>query len=72
MGGDSGIKTRLIRKQSKNPTVCLYCSNQIFPNESHYVEEGVNEHLHSLIARKFCSDCYSKYGEHKLLKGKDK
>jgi hypothetical protein len=65
---ENQIKTRLIRKQSKSPAVCTYCNSMISPDEIHYLEEGVKEHIHSLIARKFCSDCYAKYGERILLK----
>ena len=61
------IETRLIKRHSQFPTVCIYCSKQILPNSLHYVEEGVTGHIHSLIARKFCNACYSKYGEQLLL-----
>jgi len=39
--------------------------------ELYHLEKGVKEHLHSLLARKFCSDCYAKYGEITLLKGNE-
>jgi hypothetical protein len=61
------IETRLIKRHSQFPTVCIYCNKQILPNSLHYVEEGVTGHIHSLIARKFCNACYSKYGEQLLL-----
>ena len=61
------IETRLIKRHSQFPTVCIYCNQQILPNSLHYVEEGVTGHIHSLIARKFCNTCYSKYGEQVLL-----
>ncbi|MFW6122456.1 MAG: hypothetical protein ACOC80_16365 [Petrotogales bacterium] len=66
---ENQIKTRLIRKQSRLPTVCTYCDRKISPDEIYYLEKGVKEHIHSLIARKFCSDCYTKYGEKELLFG---
>jgi len=66
------IDTRLVVKQSKFPTVCISCNKTINAGEMHYIEEGKIEHLHSLIARKFCSSCYAKYGEQNLLKGPDK
>ena len=65
------IETHLVRKQFTFSTVCAYCNNQISSDDTYYLEEGVKEHIHSLIARKFCSNCYTKYGEHKLLKGKN-
>ncbi|MCK5259002.1 MAG: hypothetical protein KAJ69_05720 [Thermoplasmatales archaeon] len=65
------IETHLVRKQSKFSAVCNYCNNPISSDDISYVEEGVTEHIHSLIARKFCSDCYTKYGEQILLKGKN-
>jgi len=62
------IETKLVKKQSKFPAVCTFCNNKISPDDVHYLEEGVKEHVHSLIARKFCSDCYAKYGENILLR----
>jgi len=59
--------THLIKRHSQFPTVCIYCNKQILPNSLHYVEEGVTEHIHSLIARKYCESCYTKYGEQLLL-----
>jgi uncharacterized protein with PIN domain len=59
--------TRLIKRHSQFPTVCIYCDKQILPNSLHYVEEGVTEHIHSLIAQKYCESCYTKYGEQLLL-----
>jgi len=66
------IETRLVKKVAKIPKVCTNCNNQIPPNEIYHQEEGVKEHLHSLIARQFCTKCYSKYGEKKLLIGNKK
>jgi uncharacterized protein with PIN domain len=61
------LATRLVKRHSQFPTVCIYCNNQIPSNNLHYVEEGVTEHIHSLIARKYCEACYTKYGEQILL-----
>ncbi|MCJ2514058.1 MAG: hypothetical protein LN408_06440, partial [Candidatus Thermoplasmatota archaeon] len=66
------IETRLVKKQSKFPTVCTNCDSKIASDEIYYLEEGVEEHIHSLIARKFCSNCYTKYGERILIKGMKK
>ena len=66
------IETHLVKKVAKIPKVCTNCNNQIPPNEMYHQEEGVKEHLHSLIARRFCTKCYSKYGEKKLLFGNKK
>jgi len=63
------IQTRLIKKFAKFPRVCTNCNNEIHIDDLYHQEEGVKEHLHSLIARQFCSDCYAKYGERKLLSG---
>ena len=65
------METHLVLRQLKSPAVCTYCNNTISPDVFSYIEEGVKEHIHSLIARKFCAECYSKYGEQKLLKGKN-
>jgi len=61
------FETRLIKKVAKFSKVCTNCNNTITINDLYHQEEGVNEHIHSLIARQFCSDCYAKYGEKKLL-----
>jgi hypothetical protein len=66
---ETGIKTRLVKKVAKSPRVCTNCGNQIPSGDAYHREEGVDEHLHSLLARKFCSQCYAKYGERKLLGG---
>ena len=63
------IKTRLIKKVAKSPKVCTNCDQQIIKGEVYHLEEGVNQHLHSLLARRFCSECYGKFGEKKLLSG---
>ena len=67
---ENQIKIKLVKKQSKSPAVCTNCDSKIEPDQVFYLEKGENEHIHSLIARKFCADCYSKYGERILLKGK--
>ena len=63
------METRLIKKVAKFPRVCTNCKNAIPIDDIYHQEEGVEEHLHSLIARQFCSGCYAKYGERKLLSG---
>jgi uncharacterized protein with PIN domain len=66
------IETRLVRRHSQFPTVCIYCNKQIPADDLHYVEEGISGHIHSLIARKYCESCYTKYGEQILLHEKAK
>ena len=61
------IETHLVKKVTKFPKVCTNCNNEIPVGIAYHHEEGVSEHLHSLIARQFCSDCYARYGEQKLL-----
>jgi len=63
------IKTHLVKKVAKFPRVCTNCKNEIPIGDAFHHEQGVKEHLHSLIARQYCSDCYAKYGEKKLLSG---
>ena len=63
------IETHLIKKVAKSQRVCTNCKKQIEIGEAFHLEEGVNQHLHSLLAREFCSNCYAKYGEKKLLVG---
>jgi uncharacterized protein with PIN domain len=59
--------TRLVKRHSQFPTVCIYCNKQIPSDSLHYVEEGITRHIHSLIARKYCEECYTKHGEQLLL-----
>ena len=66
------IETHLVKKVAKFPNVCTNCKEEISVGEAYHLEKGVNEHLHSLLARQFCSNCYSKYGEKKLLRGGNK
>jgi len=65
------IQTCLVKKIARTQRVCTNCNREILVDEVYHVEEGINEHLHSLIARNFCSECYAKYGEHVLLKGNE-
>ena len=64
------IETHLDRKQSNFPSVCVHCGDKISSNDIYYLEVGNKQHVHSLIARKFCENCYTKYGEQMLLSGK--
>jgi len=66
------IKTHLIKKVAKFPRVCTNCGSEIIAGNAYHLEEGVKEHLHSLIAREFCSKCYAKYGEQKLISLKNR
>jgi len=61
------IQTQLIKKVASSPKACTQCNQNIEKGETYHQEEGVSEHIHSLIARNFCSNCYAKYGEKKLL-----
>ncbi len=63
------IETHLVKKVTKFPRVCTNCNNEIPVDTAYHHEEGVKKHLHSLLARQFCSECYAKYGEKKLLSG---
>jgi uncharacterized protein with PIN domain len=65
------IQTHLIKKVASNSKFCTNCNKQIPRGDAYHLEEGVNQHIHSLIARNFCSNCYAKYGEKKLLKGNE-
>jgi hypothetical protein len=62
------IETHLVKKVAKFPHVCTNCKEEILVGDAYHLERGVKEHLHSLLARQFCSNCYAKYGENKLLK----
>ncbi|RLF43786.1 MAG: hypothetical protein DRN09_04220 [Thermoplasmata archaeon] len=62
------MKTRLVRKKALEKIVCTNCGKTINKDEWYYREEGVDFHLHSLIARNYCEECYTKYGEEVLIK----
>ena len=66
------IKTKLKKKQSPDPEICTYCGNKIEKGTIYHLETGVEDHLHSLLARKFCNDCYSRHGEQFLLRDNKK
>ncbi|HDD57441.1 MAG TPA: hypothetical protein ENF43_02875 [Thermoplasmatales archaeon] len=61
-------KTHLVTRVASDRLICTYCGNVITPGQRYYREEGVDFHLHSLIARNYCEDCYKKYGEEILIK----
>jgi uncharacterized protein with PIN domain len=64
---EKNLQTVLATRHSQFPTVCIYCNKQIPANDLHYVEKGITNHIHSLIARKYCEDCYKKFGEQLLV-----
>ena len=75
LGGEmmeKNLQTCLVTRRSQLPAVCIYCDKQILPNDLHYVEKGITTHIHSLIARKYCADCYKKHGEQLLMKDEKK
>jgi hypothetical protein len=63
------MDSRLIKKQSNSPKICTYCGTRIEPDNLYYLEQGTDSHIHSLLARRFCLDCYSSKGESRLLQG---
>jgi hypothetical protein len=62
------IETKLVRKTATSPLSCHKCKGRISAGETFHLEEGKDKHLHSLVARHFCTNCYAKYGEPQLLK----
>ena len=42
---------------------CRKCGKLIKIGEFYYVEELEDRFLHSINRKKFCSDCYQKYGD---------
>jgi hypothetical protein len=65
------MDSRLIKKQSNSPKICTFCGTRIEPDKLYYLEQGTESHIHSLLARRFCIDCYSLKGESRLLKGQE-
>ena len=64
---ENKIDTILIKKNSPFIEVCNNCNKKIMKDEVFFFEVGKYNHLHSLISRRFCFKCYSKFGEKKLL-----
>lgn len=62
------IETCLVRKTAKSKLSCHKCKKEIKTGEVYHLEEGKNKHIHSIIARHFCTNCYAKYGQVELLK----
>jgi hypothetical protein len=48
---------------------CSLCSVNIDAGEYYYLETIENRFLHSLHAKRYCSQCYNKYGD-RLLSSK--
>jgi len=69
---ERGIETCLVKKVGRYTEVCTNCNKEIPAGEFYYLEEGLKKHLHSLIARRVCSTCYTKYGERILIKEREK
>jgi hypothetical protein len=65
------IKTHLVKKVARDSKVCTNCDKTINEGDIYHLEEGINQHIHSLLARHYCSECYAKYGEKKLLYGNE-
>ena len=59
------IETHLVKKIVKIPEICTYCKNKIPEGNTFHLEEGVKDHLHSLISRRFCSGY--RYQQKKML-----
>jgi len=64
---NNNIDTALVKKISPFADACTNCNNRILKGELYFFEVGKKDHLHSLISRRFCFKCYSKFGEKKLL-----
>ena len=65
------MNSRLIKKQSTSPKICTFCGIRIEPDNLYYLEQGTESHIHSLLARRFCLDCYATKGESRLLMGQE-
>ncbi len=64
---ENKIDTTLMKKKNQFTNICTNCNNKILKGEIYFFEVGIKDHLHSLISRRFCFNCYSKFGEKKLL-----
>ncbi|OGF63750.1 MAG: hypothetical protein A2Y62_09355 [Candidatus Fischerbacteria bacterium RBG_13_37_8] len=67
-------KSLLILKKTKARTshICHICGKEIYPDEFYYKEHIEDKFLHSLHAKKYCTECYEKYGESLMLNPSDR
>ncbi|MDD3492047.1 MAG: hypothetical protein PHU95_01940 [Candidatus Thermoplasmatota archaeon] len=65
MGKYDAIKA-LSRTQARTTHTCNKCGTLIQDGEDYYKEHVDNKFLHSLHAKKFCKDCYDKFGDQLL------
>lgn len=65
MGKFSNLKY-LKKTKARTLHQCSLCSGDINIGEYYYLETIENKFLHSLHTKRYCSQCYSEYGD-KLL-----
>lgn len=66
---NSKYKTYLKKVKARVIHRCMICNNIIVPRELYYRETNEDKHLQTPHAKKFCSNCYQKYGDN-LLKAR--
>ena len=60
---------RILKKtQARTNHKCYNCGGLINPGDFYYAEKLKDVFLHTLHNKKFCSDCYKKYGDNLLSK----
>ena len=59
-------KTYLKKFKASEVYMCAICENRIEPEEVCYRETDEDHFLQWLHAKKFCSNCYQKYGDNLL------
>jgi len=62
----------LKKVKARKNHICNFCSQQITSGNFYYRETNKDKFLQTLHAKKFCSECYEKYGEKTLIKYKKK
>lgn len=53
--------------KARTQHICHKCGRGILTGEIYYREEIKDKFLHSLHAKKYCSECYEKYGADLLI-----
>lgn len=63
---NSKYNTYLKKIKARTFHTCLICEDSIAPGEFYYRETNEDKFLQTLHAKKFCSNCFQKYGNNLL------
>lgn len=60
----------LAKTKARAEHIYSKCGNEILSNEIYYREHIEDKFLHQLHAKKYCNNCYEKYGDELLVSNK--